>query len=444
MKLWQKSYDINPDVEKFTTGRDKEFDILLAKHDVACNLAHSRMLYEIGILTKEETITLHKELFNIYKQIEKGEFEINDDVEDVHSQIEQLLTEKLGDTGRKIHTARSRNDQVLTDIRLFLKGELLKIAEKTEKLFLILIELSEANKGVLLPGYTHLQVAMPSSFGLWFGAFAESLSEDFELLAGALKLCDKSPLGSAAGFGSGFPVDRQLTSDLLNFNGLVVNSVYCQMTRGKIEKITANALASIGATLARLAMDICLYSSQNFSFLKLPKEYTTGSSIMPHKQNPDVFEIVRARCNKLQTIPMVLAMLSTNLPSGYHRDYQLTKEIVFPAFNEISECLEITSTILSKIEINREILENPIYKYIGSVEAVNELVKEGMSFRDAYHKISQKIEEGEFKFDSNPNYTHIGSIGNPGNEKIIQNFDKVKIDIRKVKVADIQSIMIKI
>jgi argininosuccinate lyase len=442
MKLWQKSYDMNADVEKFTCGRDKEFDLLLAKHDVACNLAHSRMLYEVGILTKEETIELHKELLNIYRQIENCKFSIDDNVEDIHSQIELLLTDKLGETGKKIHTARSRNDQVLTDIRLFLREELLKIADKTEKLFRIFIELSEKNKEILLPGYTHLQVAMPSSFGLWYGAYAESLSEDYELLAGALKLCDKSPLGSAAGFGSGFPIDRQMTADLLNFSSLVVNSVYCQMTRGKIEKFAANAIASIGATLSRLATDLCLYSSQNFAFLKLPKEYTTGSSIMPHKQNPDVFELVRARCNRLQTIPMELTMLTANMPSGYHRDYQLTKEIIFPAFKEITECIEITSMLLPKLEFNLQIFENPIYKYIGSVEAINKLVNDGMSFREAYHNISQKIEEGNFEFNSNPKYTHIGSIGNPGNEMIINNFEKVKNEIMKVKVVDIGKIII--
>jgi argininosuccinate lyase len=401
------------------------------------------MLFEAGMLTKEETISLHRELLDIYSQVENCRFSIRENVEDVHSQVELLLTEKLGETGKKIHTARSRNDQVLLDIRLFLKENLLITASRLEKLFRTLIDLSEKNREVLLPGYTHLQVAMPSSFGLWFGAYAESLSEDYELLAGAISLTDKNPLGSAAGYGSSFPINRKKTASLLNFGGLVVNSVYCQMTRGKIEKITANALASIASTLARLSMDICLYTSQNFSFLKLPKEYTTGSSIMPHKQNPDVFELVRTRCNRLQAVPFELTTLMTNLPSGYQRDYQLTKEIIFAALKTINDCIDITAMILPKIEINKHILDNEIYRYIGSVEAINQLVNEGMSFRQAYHAISKSIEEGKFEYRLDHEYTHIGSIGNPGNELILANFERIKTELGNVKLPDVFDIALK-
>lgn len=427
MKLWKKSYETNADVEKFTVGRDREFDELLAKHDVIGSIAHAKMLGDTGLISKEEAANLVTELEAILIEIKNNNFKIESNFEDVHSQIEFILTEKLGDTGKKIHTARSRNDQILLDIRLFLKEEFVEITGLVENLFYILIDLSEQSKSVKMPGYTHLQVAMPSSFGLWFGAYAESLAEDYELLAGALQLIDRNPLGSAAGYGSNFSINRELTTRNLGMSRTITNSVYSQMTRGKIEKIAANAITCIAGTFSKLSMDICLYASQNFAFLKLPKEFTTGSSIMPHKQNPDIFELIRGKCNKIQGVPMQLTLLGTNLPSGYHRDYQLTKEILFPAINDIKECIQIASAALPGIEINQNILDNNIYRYIGSVEAINSLVNNGMSFRDAYKTISLQIEKGEYNYSpTEASYTHTGSIGNPGNEMIVEYFKETK------------------
>lgn len=431
MKLWQKTYNLNNEVEKFTTDDDKTFDLMLSKYDVIGNIAHAKMLNKIGILNQDELIILIDELQNILITIENNEFEIDDNIEDVHSQIEYLLTQKLGEVGKKIHTARSRNDQVLLDIRLYLKDKFIEISTLTQYLFDVLIDLSNKNKDILIPGFTHHQVAMPSSFGLWFGAYAESIAEDYELLFGAIKLIDRNPLGSAAGFGSSFPIDRDFTSQELNFERPIINSVYCQMTRGKIEKISSNVIANLASTISRLANDIVLYSNQNYNFLKLPKEYSTGSSIMPHKQNPDVFELIRAKCNVLQSIPIELTLLMNNLNSGYHRDSQLTKKILFPAINEIIEIIKITTHILPLLELNNNILDNKIYKYIGSVEMINEFVNSGESFRTAYKIVSEKIEKNEFTFDMSLEHTHLGSISNLGNERIGKYFNNLMSEMEK-------------
>ncbi len=428
MKLWQKdNSSINQLIEKFTVGRDKEFDMLLAEYDVIGSLAHTQMLESIGLLTKEELYDVHRELNNILKEIQASKFAIDENVEDVHSQIELMLTQRIGDTGKKIHSGRSRNDQVAVDIKLYLRAEILKIKDEVKKFFDLLITQSEKYKDKLLPGYTHLQIAMPSSFGLWFGAYAESLVDDLELLSAAYHISNKNPLGSGAGYGSSFPLNRTLTTEFLNFETLNFNSVYAQMSRGKTEKAVAVALSSVAATLSKLSMDCCLYINKNFDFISFPNELTTGSSIMPHKKNPDVFELIRAKCNRIQSTPNELTLLLANLPSGYHRDLQLTKEILFPAIEEIKACLQLAALMLSHIEVKDNILDDEKYKYLFSVEAVNELVNKGIPFREAYKQIGNQIEKGEFNFDYKKqlHHTHEGSIGNLCNDEIVKEMNKV-------------------
>ncbi len=427
MKLWQKeNTSVLALIESFTAGRDKEFDLQLAKYDVQGSIAHVTMLGEVGLMTTEEANSAVKALKEIAEEIEGGNFSIADGVEDVHSQIEFLLTERIGETGKKIHSGRSRNDQVAVDIKLFLKASVLSIKAEVVALFDLLISQSEKHKNTLLPGYTHLQLAMPSSFGLWFGAYAESLIDDMELLAAAYRVTDKNPLGSGAGYGSSFPLNRTRTTELLHFSSLNYNSVYAQMSRGKTEKIVAMALSSIAATLSRLSMDCCLYLNQNFGFIDFPPELTTGSSIMPHKKNPDVFELIRAKCNRIQSIPNELVLLLNNLPSGYHRDLQLTKEILFPAISELQSCIQLAVLMLSNIKVRENILELDQYKYLFTVEAINELVNKGIPFRDAYKTIGEQVEKGSFEYTpSGLKHTHEGSIGNLCNDEILASFEKV-------------------
>jgi len=427
-KLWSKeNTSTSQQVETFTVGRDKEFDVLLAEYDVLGSLAHTQMLESVGLLSKEDRELIHRELNNILTVIRAGEFVIEKDIEDVHSQVEYMLTQRIGEAGKKIHSGRSRNDQVAVDIKLYLRAQVLQLKDEAKQLFDLLIRLSEQYKDKLLPGYTHLQIAMPSSFGLWFGAYAESLIDDLELLAAAYHIVNKNPLGSGAGYGSSFPLDREMTTRLLGFASPNYNSVYAQMTRGKTEKIVATGLASIAATLSRLAMDCCLYINQNFGFISFPSELTTGSSIMPHKKNPDVFELIRAKCNRIQATPNELTLLITNLPSGYHRDLQLTKEILFPAIEEGKACLQMTRLMLSNIQIKDNILDDGKYKYLFSVEAVNELVNKGVPFREAYRQVGDQIEKGQFHFDHRQglHHTHVGSIGNLSNDKISAEMEKV-------------------
>ena len=417
-KLWEKNIDVNPEIERFTVGRDRELDLLLARYDVLGSLAHSKMLESIGLLTSEEMQNLHAELRNIYGIIEQGGFVIEEGVEDVHSQVELMLTRTLGDTGKKIHSGRSRNDQVLVDLKLFTRHELQNICNCVKELFDALIGQSEKHKNVLMPGYTHLQVAMPSSFGLWFGAYAESLADDMLFLQAAYRMCNRNPLGSAAGYGSSFPLNRTMTTELLGFDSMNYNVVYAQMGRGKTEKNVAFALASVAGTLAKLAFDACMFNSQNFGFVKLPAECTTGSSIMPHKKNPDVFELLRAKCNRLQALPMDTTMIMNNLPSGYFRDLQIIKELFLPAFESLTECLEMATYIIRRIEVNKEILNDSRYDAMFSVEEVNRLATEGMPFRDAYKKVGLDIEAGTFTPNKDVHHTHEGSIGNLCNEEI--------------------------
>lgn len=421
MKLWSKSSTTTTEkIEKFTVGRDREFDLLMAKYDVEGSIAHVTMLGEQGLMATSEAQHAVDMLNLILEQIEKGEFSIDDQVEDIHSQIEFMLTEKIGDIGKMIHTGRSRNDQVALDIKLFIRAQLLEIKNETNALFQLLIEQSNQHKAVLIPGYTHLQIAMPSSIGLWLGAYAESLVDDMEFLAAAYQVVNKNPLGSGAGYGSSFPLNRSRTTTLLNFKSLNYNSVYAQMSRGKTEKLTAMALSTIAATLSKLAMDCCLYMNQNFGFISFPDELTTGSSIMPHKKNPDVFELIRAKCNTIQSVPNELTLLINNLPSGYHRDMQLTKEILFPAITELMSCLEMMQLMLKELKVNDHILQDPKYTYLFSVEKVNELVNQGIPFRDAYKQVGNMIEEGQFSFDLSKGlqHTHEGSIGNLCNNEI--------------------------
>jgi len=418
MKLWEKNFEVNKEIERFTVGRDREMDLYLAKYDVLGSMAHITMLESIGLLNKEELPLLLNALRDIYAQCERGEFVIEDDVEDVHSQVELLLTRKLGDIGKKIHSGRSRNDQVLVDLKLFTRAELRHIVELVKTLFDELIAKSEQYKQVLMPGYTHLQIAMPSSFGLWFGAYAESLTDDMLFLQAAYKLCNRNPLGSAAGYGSSFPLNRQMTTELLGFDSMNYNVVYAQMGRGKMERNVAFALASVAGTLAKLAYDACLFNSQNFSFVKLPKECTTGSSIMPHKKNPDVFELIRAKSNKLQSLPQQVMLIMNNLPVGYFRDLQIIKEVFLPAFDELKDCLRMTAYIIENIEVNEHILDNPMYDPIFSVEEVNRRAAEGMPFRDAYKSVGLEIEQGSFQANHNIHHTHEGSIGNLCNDRI--------------------------
>ncbi|RJE75051.1 argininosuccinate lyase [Reichenbachiella sp. MSK19-1] len=419
MKLWDKgNTEVSKDIENYTVGRDRELDLLLARFDVYGSMAHTTMLESIDLLTSVELTEVHRELKVILGIIEAGDFVIEDGIEDVHSQVELMLTRKLGDTGKKIHSGRSRNDQVLVDLRLFIRDEIKTIADLVTELFTTLNDLSKQHKDVLIPGYTHLQVAMPSSFGLWFGAYAESLTDDMHLLQAAYKVTNQNPLGSGAGYGSSFPLDRQMTTDLLGFDDLSYNVVYAQMSRGKVEKTVAFAMNSIASTLARMSMDICLYNSQNFGFLELPAEMTTGSSIMPHKKNPDVFELIRAKMNKLQSLSTEISLITTNLPSGYHRDMQTIKETFLPAFYELKSTLEIAIFAMKNIKVKDGIIQDEKYKDLFSVEEVNRLVLQGVPFRDAYIQVGQAIQEGSDKLSKEVKHTHLGSIGDPANDQI--------------------------
>ena len=411
-KLWDKGYDINEEIARFTIGRDRELDLLLARHDVLGSMAHITMLESIGLLTKDELNTLLAELQNIYREAENGQFVIEEGVEDVHSQVELLLTRRLGDVGKKIHSGRSRNDQVLVDLKLWTREQIRLVAEDVRVLFGELQQQSERYKSVLMPGYTHLQVAMPSSFGLWFGAYAESLVDDLVMLQAAYRITNRNPLGSAAGYGSSFPLNRKMTTELLGFDSMDYNVVYAQMGRGKTERNVAFALAGIAGTLSKLAFDACLFNSQNFGFVRLPKECTTGSSIMPHKKNPDVFELTRAKCNKIQALPQQIMLIMNNLPSGYFRDLQILKEVFLPAFQELRDCLQMAAYIIRKMEVNERILDDPRYDLMFSVEEVNRLATKGMPFRDAYKKVGMDIEVGRFQPCKEVCHTHEGSIGN--------------------------------
>lgn len=434
-KLWEKNTQVDTDVERYTVGHDREMDLYLARYDVLGSLAHIAMLQTIGLLSADELKVLTEELRNIYALIEQDDFSIEAGVEDIHSQIELMLTRKLGDIGKKIHSGRSRNDQVLVDLKLFIRSQLREVVQDTKALFDTLIDQSYRYRNVLMPGYTHLQVAMPSSFGLWFGAYAESLVDDLIVVQSAYRISNRNPLGSAAGYGSSFPLNRTFTTDALGFESMDYNVVYAQMGRGKTERIVASALASIAATLSKLSFDACLFNSQNFGFIKLPDEYTTGSSIMPHKKNPDVFELTRARCNKLQSLPYQITLIANNLPSGYFRDMQMIKEIFLPAFDELRECLRMVTRMISDIEVNDRILDDERYKYMFSVEEVNRLARSGVPFRDAYKQVGLAIEAGEFKPCKTIEHTHEGSIGNLCNDRIsmlmqqiISEFDFSRID----------------
>lgn len=421
MKLWNKeNTETAALIENFTVGRDKEFDIVLAPFDVLGSIAHVTMLGETGLMPEEDAEKAVVELKNILSEIKDGTFRIDEGVEDIHSQVEFTLTQRIGETGKMIHSGRSRNDQVAVDIKLYLRSEIVNLKSGILGLFDLLIRQSEKFKNILIPGYTHLQIAMPSSAGLWLGAYAESLTDDMEMLAAAWAVADKNPLGSGAGYGSSFPLDRERTTEILGFSSLNWNSVYAQMSRGKTEKLLSMAMASVGATLSRLSMDCCLYLSQNFGFISFPEQLTTGSSIMPHKKNPDVFELIRAKCNRIQSIPNELTLLINNLPSGYHRDMQLTKEILFPAIEELKSCLQLMVLMISQISFRENILQEEKYKYIFSVEAVNELVNKGIPFREAYQQVGNSINKGEFDFDPGQplHHTHSGSLGNLANDKI--------------------------
>lgn len=424
-KLWEKNFEINKEIERFTVGRDREMDMYLAKYDVLGSMAHITMLETIGLLEKDELDRLLAELKGIYATCESGEFAIEDGVEDVHSQVELMLTRRLGDMGKKIHSGRSRNDQVLVDLKLFIRNEIKEIAGLVKALFDELIQKSEQYKGVLMPGYTHLQVAMPSSFGLWFGAYAESLTDDMLFLQAAWRMANRNPLGSAAGYGSSFPLDRTMTTELLGFDTMDYNVVYAQMGRGKTERNTAFAMASVAGTLAKMAFDACMFNSQNFAFVRLPKECTTGSSIMPHKKNPDVFELIRAKSNKLQALPQQITLIMNNLPSGYFRDLQIIKEEFLPAFDELKDCLRMAAYIINRMEVNEHILDDKRYDLMFSVEEVNRLAAAGMPFRDAYKKVGLDIEAGKFTPDKDIHHTHEGSIGNLCNDKIQALMDSI-------------------
>ena len=424
-KLWTKNVSMTQEIEKFTIGRDREMDLYLAKYDVLGSMAHITMLESIGLIGHEELPILLAELRKIYALADRGEFVIEEGIEDVHSQVELMLTRALGDMGKKIHSGRSRNDQVLLDLKLFTRAQLQELTQLVKTLFDVLISQSNRYKEVLLPGYTHLQIAMPSSFGLWFGAYAESLADDMQLLQAAYKICNRNPLGSAAGYGSSFPLNRQMTTDLLGFDSMNYNVVYAQMGRGKTERNVAFSMASIAGTLAKLAFDACMFNSQNFGFVRLPADCTTGSSIMPHKKNPDVFELTRAKCNKLQSLPVTVTMIMNNLPVGYFRDLQIIKEVFLPAFDELKDCLQMAAYIINKMEVNEHILDNPIYGPMFSVEEVNRLARQGMPFRDAYKKVGLDIEAGRFIPNKDIHHTHEGSIGNLCNDKIQALMDDV-------------------
>ena len=417
-KLWEKNVKVDQQVDTFTVGKDREMDLYLAKYDVLGSMAHITMLESIGLLDKEELPILLAELKNIYKIAEDGLFVIEEGVEDVHSQVELMLTRKLGDMGKKIHSGRSRNDQVLVDLKLFTRAQIEEVVQLVSELFGVLLSQSNRYKEVLLPGYTHLQIAMPSSFGLWFGAYAESLTDDLLLMQAAFKVCNRNPLGSAAGYGSSFPLNRQMTTDLLGFDSLDYNVVYAQMGRGKMERTVAFALAGIAASLSKLAFDACMFNSQNFGFIKLPDQFTTGSSIMPHKKNPDVFELTRAKCNKIQALPQQITLISNNLPSGYFRDLQIIKEVFLPAFDELKDCLRMVTMMMQEVKVNESILADDKYSLIFSVEEVNRLVATGVPFRDAYKQVGLEIEAGKFSPNKEVNHTHEGSIGNLCNDHI--------------------------
>ncbi len=433
-KLWQKNNQVASSVEQFTIGNDQAMDLYLAAYDVLGSIAHTTMLSEVGLLTKEEQVQLKKALVEIYGLVQGGNFQLAEGVEDIHSQVEILLSEKLGDIGKKIHSARSRNDQVLVDLKLFLRAELMDLSKAAQSLFSVLQVKSEQYKNDLLPGYTHLQLAMPSSFGLWLGAYAESLVDDMTMLEAAYTVVNKNPLGSAAGYGSSFPINRTRTTELLGFESLNYNVVYAQMGRGKAERITAMALANFADTLSRLSMDACLYMNQNFGFIKFPEALTTGSSIMPHKKNPDVFELIRSYCNRIKALPNEIMMMTTNLPSGYHRDLQLLKEHLFPAFQQLKNCMEMATLMIQNMEVKQGLLEDPKYQFLFSVEEVNKLVNQGMPFRDAYKKVGLDIEAGEYTYSTQLAHTHEGSIGNLCTEEIAATMQKVLNSMNFAKV----------
>ena len=439
-KLWEKNFEVNKEIERFTVGRDREMDLYLAKYDVLGSMAHITMLESIGLLGSDELQPLLTELKAIYHTCEKGEFVIEDGVEDVHSQVELMLTRKLGDMGKKIHSGRSRNDQVLVDLKLFTRHELIDVVEGVKVLFDELIQKSNQYKDVLMPGYTHLQIAMPSSFGLWFGAYAESLADDMLFLLAAYRMTNRNPLGSAAGYGSSFPLNRTMTTQLLGFDSMDYNVVYAQMGRGKMERNVAFAMATVAGTLAKMAYDACLFNCQNFQFVKLPKECTTGSSIMPHKKNPDVFELIRAKSNKLQSLPQQIMLIMNNLPVGYFRDLQIIKEVFLPAFDELKDCLQMAAYIINKMAVNEHILDNPLYDPMFSVEEVNRLAANGMPFRDAYKKVGLEIESGQFHADKNIHHTHEGSMGNLCNDKIeaLMNQTMAEFGFDRVRKAEAQ------
>ncbi len=434
-KLWQKNSNVAASVESFTIGNDQAMDLYLAQYDVLGSIAHTTMLSEVGLLTTDEQLQIKNTLIKIYERIEVGQFKLDAGVEDIHSQVEILLTQELGDIGKKIHSARSRNDQVLVDLKLFLRAEIILLSKAVQSFFDVLQNKSEAHKNDLLPGYTHLQLAMPSSFGLWLGAYAESLVDDMTMLQAAFTVVNKNPLGSAAGYGSSFPINRTRTTELLGFETLNYNVVYAQMGRGKAERITATAMANVADTLAKLSMDACLFLNQNFGFISFPEELTTGSSIMPHKKNPDVFELIRAHCNRIKALPNEIMMMTTNLPSGYHRDLQLLKEHLFPAFIQLRSCIEMAALMIQHMEVKKDLLEDVKYQYLFSVEEVNKLVLSGMPFRDAYKKVGLDIEQGKFTNSTKISHVHEGSIGNLCNEEIAKEMKKVVALMPTEKVA---------
>lgn len=425
MKLWDKGYDIDSLIENFTVGRDRELDLQLARYDVEGTIAHITMLESIGLLAPEELPVLTEELGHIAADIEAGRFEIEDGIEDVHSEVEHLLTQRLGALGKKIHSGRSRNDQVLVDLKLFYRAEMSRLADSVHQLFDLLQQLSEQHKDVLMPGYTHLQMAMPSSFGLWFGAYAETLCDDMQLILAAWRIANQNPLGSAAGYGSSFPLNRTMTTQLLHFDDLHYNVVAAQMSRGKTERAVAYAVNAVASTLGRLAMDLCLFNSQNFAFVKLPEEFTTGSSIMPHKKNPDVFELIRGHCNRLQSVIGEVSLLTTNLPVGYHRDLQLLKDTTFPALLQLQRCLEMAVHALRHIEVRRDILDDPMYDLLFTVEDVNRLTLQGVPFREAYKKVAQEVQQGTYRPTRQLHHTHEGSLGNLCNAEIARKMERV-------------------
>ena len=437
MKLWDKGYSTDKFVEEFTVGRDRELDLFLAEADVLGNMAHMKMLNSIGLLSDDDRVALEQGLKKIYEQVQAGDFTIEDGVEDVHSQVEFMLTEKCGDAGKRIHTGRSRNDQVMVDIKLFSRSAIIALQKSVEELFSTLMQKADEWKDVLMPGYTHQQVAMPSSFGMWLSAYAEALADDMLILQAAYKLVNTNPLGSGAGYGSSVPLNRTMTTRLLGFDDLAYNSMYAQMQRGKTERVVLTAIAAIAATVGRLAQDVCLYSCANFGFVKLPDAFTTGSSIMPHKKNPDIFELTRAKCNRMQALPMEVTLVATNLPSGYFRDMQLTKEIYVPAFKEITDVVRMAKAGIEQMWINRDILANDIYKYLFTVEDVNDAVAKGVPFRDAYREVGMRVQNGTYEHDGRElNHTHEGSIGNLCLENIRQKFERNRIDFAPAMAAE--------